>query len=144
MARCLVGVLLAPVDSNTYQNVTITKFSLLLQVDERNFVLQQHDATCYALYDTKTLWQFFGYRLIAKGLWPPRSADLTSTDFLLWSCLKGPVYWTNAHTEEKLQTDIGARNADIIFTTLHTLCKNIVKRLRAFIRENGSQFRHLL
>ena len=38
---------------------------------------------------------FFGDRVISKGLWPPRSPDLSPPDYFLWRYLKGRVYQTN-------------------------------------------------
>ena len=68
----------------------------LLQVDERNCWFQQDSATAHIAASTMViLHEFFGENLISKGLWPPRSPDLTSTDLFLWSYLKDTVYRSN-------------------------------------------------
>ena len=40
---------------------------------------------------------FFGDRVVSKGLWPPRSPDLTSPDYFLWGYLKRRVYQKNTN-----------------------------------------------
>jgi hypothetical protein len=64
----------------------IHQFIALLQVDEGNCWFQQDNATAHTAASTMViLHEYFGENLIPKGLWPPRSPDVTSPDFLLWS-----------------------------------------------------------
>jgi hypothetical protein len=42
-------------------------------------------------------------RTVSKGLWPPRSPDLSTCDFYLWGYMKGKVYETNPHTLDELK-----------------------------------------
>jgi hypothetical protein len=44
-------------------------------------------------------------RVISRGLWPPRSPDLTPFHFYLWGSLKVNVYKTNPHTLEQLRNN---------------------------------------
>jgi hypothetical protein len=41
-------------------------------------------------------------RIISRGLWPPRSPDLSFCDIYLWGNLKGKVYKNNPHSIEAL------------------------------------------
>ena len=72
------------VNSPVYQDI-ITQFIALLEVDECECWLQQDSATCHTSNETmQFLHEFFGDRLISKGLWPPHSANLSPTDVFIW------------------------------------------------------------
>ncbi|KAL4084269.1 hypothetical protein QTP88_028094 [Uroleucon formosanum] len=71
------------VNSVVYQDI-ITQFISLLEINEGDCWLQQDNATCHTSNRTMNfLRKFFGERIISKGLWPPRSPDLTPPDFFL-------------------------------------------------------------
>ena len=54
---------------------------------------QQDGVTFHASHASMAKIQsIFGDRVISKGLWPPRSPDLTPPDYFLWGYLKGRVY----------------------------------------------------
>ena len=61
----------------------------------------------------------FGDRIISKGLWQPRSPDLTPPAYFLWGYLKGRVYrnkpWTidalKANITEEIQAVTAARTS---------------------------------
>ena len=54
---------------------------------------QQDGATSHTSHASMAEIQtFFGDRVISKGLWPPRSPDLTPPDYFLWGYLRGRVY----------------------------------------------------
>jgi hypothetical protein len=53
------------------------------------------------------------HELISKGLWPPRSPDLSPPEFFLWGHLKGHVYESNPHTMDDLKTNISEATASI-------------------------------
>ncbi len=56
----------------------IMQFIALLMPEKRWHYLQQDGATAHTATETiNFLLLFFGDRLILKGLWPPRSPDLT-------------------------------------------------------------------
>ena len=88
--------------------------------------------------------EFFDDQLISKNMWPPRSPNLTSLDHFLWGHLKGVVYPTNPHTLDELKANIETEIANITIETLHRVSANMVKRVRACIHENGSNFEHML
>ena len=56
--------------------------------------------------DQAALTQCFGPRIISKGLFPPRSPDLTPLDFFLWGFLKDCVYSNNPQTLDDLKNNI--------------------------------------
>jgi hypothetical protein len=78
--------------------------------------------------------QFFGEESISKGLWPPRSPDLSPPDFFLWGHLKGHVYDSNPHTTVDMKTNISESTASTNQRTLRRVAKNMVKRVNAAIR----------
>jgi hypothetical protein len=83
------------INAEAYQEL-IQQFIALLQVDKHNCWFQQDSATAHTAASTmEILHEFFGENVISKGVWPPRSPDLTSPDFFLCSYLKDTVYWTN-------------------------------------------------
>jgi len=76
-------------------------------VDERDCWFQQDSATSHTAASTmEILHEFFGENVISKGVWPPRSPDLNSPDFLLWSSLKDTVYRTNPRDLKQLKMNI--------------------------------------
>lgn len=88
--------------------------------------------------------EFFGERIISKGLWPPRSPDLTSPDFFLWGYLKGRVYKNRPQTLDELKMNIATEIENISVNILNKVAANMVKRVRACVTEQGSHFEHLL
>ena len=57
----------------------------------------------------ETLRELFDGRVLSRGLWLPRSRDLTPCDFYLWGSLKDKVHKTNLHTLEELRTTSDTR-----------------------------------
>ncbi|CAI6354061.1 unnamed protein product [Macrosiphum euphorbiae] len=88
--------------------------------------------------------EFFGERIISKGLWPPRSPDLTPPDFFLWGYLKGRVYKNRPQTLDELKSNITMEINLINVSVLHKVATNVVKRVRACINEQGSHFEYML
>jgi hypothetical protein len=46
----------------------------------------------------------FGERLISRGIWPPRSPDLSPPDVFLWGAAKSQVHEINAESVAELRT----------------------------------------
>ena len=89
------------------KNLSNNEFIALLQVDERNCWFQQDSANAHIAASTMVILQeFFGENVICKGLWPPRSPDLTSADFFLWSYLNDTVYRSNPRDLKQLKMNI--------------------------------------
>jgi hypothetical protein len=83
------------VNAEAYQEL-IQQFIALLKMDERNRWFQQDSATAHTAASAMVIYhEFFGENVVSKGLWPPRSTDITSPDFCVWSYLKDTVYRSN-------------------------------------------------
>lgn len=65
--------------------------------------------------------EFFGDRLVSKGLWPPRSLDLTSPDFFLWGTLKDAVFKRTPSSIEELKRFITEEIQRISVATLQSV-----------------------
>ena len=90
------------------------------------------------------LHEFFGENLISKGLWPPRSPDLTSPGFFLWIYLKDTVYRSNPRDLEQWMMNITRAIEEVNEGTLRKVARNMVKRVDKCIEMNGHHFQHLL
>jgi len=68
---------------------------------------QQDVATSHTSHaSVAEIQSFIGDRVISKGLWPPRSPDLTPPDYFLWGYLKGRVYRNKPRTVDALKANI--------------------------------------
>ena len=83
-------------------------------------------------------------RTISKGLWPPRSPDLSSCDFYLWGTLKQKVYANNPDNLDQLKGNITNAIRRITREELQAVSANVVKRAQKYIDVNGEHFQHLL
>ncbi|PRD19368.1 UNVERIFIED_CONTAM: hypothetical protein NCL1_57537 [Trichonephila clavipes] len=88
--------------------------------------------------------EFSDDRVISKGLWPPRSQDLSVQDFSLWGYLKNVAFRNNPHTLDELKSNILHGISDINSHTLRKVSINLLKRVRFCVQENGHHFKHLL
>jgi hypothetical protein len=128
------------VTAERYQDI-LMQFVVLLEVNERNAWFQQDRATRHSARKTMVLLrQFFGEKLISKGLWPPRSPDLSPPDFFLWGHLKVHVYDSNPHTTEDMKANISEPVASINQRTLRRVAQNKAERVNACIQENHGHF----
>ena len=66
-------------------------------------------------------------RTISKGLWPPRSPDLSSCDFYLWGTLKQKIYANNPHNLDQLKENITNAIWRITREELQAVSANVVK-----------------
>jgi len=87
---------------------------------------------------------FLKDRSISKNLWPPRSPDLTPTDFLLWGLLKGKVYKNTPHTIEQLKDAIHQEIQAVNVDTLGKVFQNFKKRIQVCLDVKIDQFQHRL
>jgi len=68
---------------------------------------QQDGATFHTSHASMAKIQsFFGDCIISKGLWRPRSPNLTPPDYFLWGYLKGRVYQNKPRTIDALKANI--------------------------------------
>jgi len=129
------------INAEAYQGL-IQQFIAFLQVDERNCWFQQDSST--AASSMVILYEFFGENVISKGLWPPRSPDLTSPGFCLQSYLKDTVYRSNPRDPKQLKLNITRAIEEVNEGTLRKVARNMVKRVDKCTEMNGHHFQHLL
>ena len=86
--------------------------------------------------------EVFGDRVISRGLWPPRSPDLTPPDFYLWGKLKGSVYGDNPQTTDELKQKITSVIQNIQPDELESVFQNVFskRRARLCLQVNGAHF----
>jgi hypothetical protein len=110
-----------------------------------NAYFQQDGATCHtsrrALAEIAS---FFQDRVVSKGLWPPRSPDLTPLDFFLWGMLKGKVYANKPSTIDELKSNISNEIAAIPPATLTATFNSMERRVHMCLEAGGDHFQHLL
>jgi hypothetical protein len=92
----------------------------------------------------KILHESFGENVISGWVWPPRSPDLSSPDYLLWSYLKVTVYRTNPRELKQLKMNITRTIEEVNERTLRKVARNMVKHVDKCIEMNGHNFKHLL
>jgi hypothetical protein len=90
------------------------------------------------------LHEFFSENVISKGVWPPRSSDLTSPHFFLWSYLKDSVYRSNPRDLKQLKMNITRAIEEVNERTLRKVVRNMVKHVDKCTKMNGHHFQHLL
>jgi len=71
--------------------------------------------------------------IVTKGLWPPRSPDLSTCGFYLWGYLKGKVYANNPKTLEDLKENIRTEIRKIYTAELHRVYDNVLQRAQKCI-----------
>jgi len=87
---------------------------------------------------------FFGDGVISKGLWPPRSPDLTPPDCFLWGYLKGRVYQNKPRTIGALKANITEEIRAVIADVLARTFQNMARRVQSRLDANGGHFQHML
>jgi hypothetical protein len=138
-ARRIIGPLFfeTTVTAEVYQEL-MRQFVALLQPDVRDYWIQQDGASSHAARSTMDMvHKFFGERIISKGLWPPRSPDLSPPDFLLWCFLKDSVYRNKPRTMEDLKRSITACIQEIDGLMLQRVAGNMMKRVEMCNTVNG-------
>jgi hypothetical protein len=118
------------------------------QLDDEELTLgwyQQDGATCHtSKASMAAVESFFPDRVISKGLWPPRSPDLTPPDFFLWGYLKGNVYKNKPRTIDELRENIRREIQAVTPNTLAATFTNMQRRVELCIQVGGGHFQHLL
>jgi hypothetical protein len=100
---------------------------------------QQDGATCHtsnaSMREIESF--FFQDRIISKNIWPPRSPDLTPSEFFLWGLLKVKVYKnTSSHnrTNQRRYTPRDSSRQRRHFGKSNQVCLDV----------KGDQFQHRL
>lgn len=77
--------------------------------------------------------------------WPPRSPDLNPLDYYFWGYLKQEVYRTPVESAEEVRNRIVTATARLRNTVnLNATVRELRKRVRICIRQNGGHFENLL
>lgn len=108
---------------------------------------QQDGASAHTARETLAyLEEFFGERLISRGLYPPRSPDLTSCDSFLFAHLKNKIYRNRLHTLEELRDAISNvinyLNENV--HVLHNVVENMKRRVQLCLDNNGQHFEQFM
>jgi len=106
---------------------------------------QQDRATSHTSHASMAeIQSFFGDRVISKGLWPPRSPDLTPPDYFVWGYLKGIVYQNKPRSIDALKTNITEEFQAVTADVLARNFQNIARRVQFCLDGNGGHFQHML
>ena len=113
--------------------------------DELSIGYFQRDvATSHTSHASMAEIQFFvGDRVIPKGLWPPRSPDLTPPDYFLWVYLKGRVYRNKPRTIDALKVNITEEIQSVTADVLATFFQNMARQVQSCVDANGGHFQHM-
>jgi len=106
---------------------------------------QQDGATSHTSHAIMAeIQSFFGDRIISKGLWPPRSPDLTPPDYFLWGYQKVRVYQNKPRTIDALKANITEEIQAVTADVLARTFQNIPRRAQSCLDANGGHFQHML
>jgi len=106
---------------------------------------QQDGATSHtSLASMAEIQSFFGDRVISKGLWPPRSPDLTPPDYFLWGYLKGRIYQNKPRTIDALKANITEEIQAVTADVLARTFQNMARRVQSYLDANGGHFQQIL
>jgi hypothetical protein len=118
------------------------------QLDDQELTLsyyQQDGATSHTSgVNMAEVESFFPDRVISRGLWPPRSSDLTPPDFFLWGHLKGRAYMNKPSTLDELRENIRREIQVVTPEVLAATFRNMQRRVQLCIDTQGGHFQHLL
>jgi hypothetical protein len=128
---------------------TVNTFNTFVnQLDDEELLrslFQQDGVTCHMSNDsTAEIESDFEDRIVSKGLWPPRSPDLTLPDFILWGILKGRVSGNRPRTLQALRNNIESEIQAITQESLHRTFRNMARRVQACLEAQGGHLQHLL
>lgn len=120
----------------------------LPDADRRNLIFQQDGAPAHNSRRTaEFLNEYFPSWIGTFGQirWPPRSPDLTPLDFFLWGYVKDLVYRNRYNSVQELQNEVKRIISNIHHAKISkSTGREIIKRVRICIQQNGSHFEHLI
>jgi len=118
------------------------------QMDDEKFSIgyfQQDGATSHTSHASMAeIQSFIGDHVISKGLWPPRSPDLTPPDYFLWGYLKGRVYQNKPRTTDALKANITGEIQAVTADVLARTFQNMARRVQSCLDANDGHFQHTL
>jgi len=117
-------------------------FSNLLDDKELSIgYFQQDGATSHTSHASMDeIQSFFGDRVVSKGIWPPRSPDLTPPGYFLWGYLKGRVYQNKSRTIDTLKANITDEIQTVTADVLARTFQNMARRVQSCLDANGGHF----
>ena len=108
-------------------------FTKIEEEDIGNIWLQQDGTMCHIAEATlDVLRPVFEDRIISRSanvVWPPRSCDLTSLDYYLWSAVKDKCYADKPETIDALKGNIREAIGEIRLHTIDNVLKNWFDRI---------------
>jgi hypothetical protein len=90
----------------------------------------------------KLLNEICGERVISRNLWPPRSLDLTPSDFCLWGATKSAVYRDRPRMLNELKTAITVYIRNISQEDLQKVFGYEIERVQACMDARGHHLQH--
>jgi hypothetical protein len=147
-ATCISGPIFfdSTVNTDAYLAILEGFYSQLTEQEREYCFFQQDGATSHTSERSlaRVHEMFTAERTVSKGLWPPRSPDLSTCGFYLWGYLKGRVYEQNARNIEELKDDIRNSVRSITATELTRVYMNLLRCAQECLDADGGQFQHLL
>ena len=121
----------------------------LPQMDLQTSFFQQDGSPIHtAFIITKFLQKNYRFRWIGlksiQKVWPPSSPDLTPCDFYLWSKVKDFVDKKHPENKEELKAAIEQGYETLDPNEISHACKNVTKRCKMCLQEQGGNFEQLL
>ncbi|CAH1107732.1 unnamed protein product [Psylliodes chrysocephalus] len=122
------------INGQRYRNIFL-EFVEQLQDDELQLgYFQQDGATAHTARATIDLIEeYFDDQIISKGLWPPRSPDLTPPDYFLFGHIKNKVFRNRLHDVNELEQAIVNEIESVTEEQLHNVFENMKRRVNACI-----------
>ena len=134
------------ITSERYCKEILSAFIDQLTEEERSTGYFQQDgaAAHTANISLHFLNEIFPNRIISKGIWPPRSPDLSVLDFYLWGATKQKVYRNKPQSLQDLRDNILHQIEAITQEEIHRVFENLKRRINVCIHELGGHFQQLL
>jgi len=145
--QCIIGpnFFNATITTDAYMEIFNT---FVNQLDDEELSIgyfQQDGATSHTSHASMAEMQsFLGDRVILKGLWPPRSPDLTPPDYFWWGYLIGRVYENKPRTKDALKANFTKEIQAVTAEVLARTSQNMVCQVQSCLDANGGHFQHLL
>jgi hypothetical protein len=113
------------------------------EIPEAQF--QQDSAICLTTRATaRELSLLFGDRIVLKGLWPPRSPDLSSPDICQRGFINDSDYRRNPRSPDEVKTNVSNITADISPMALQAMSTDMLRCARLCMQHAGAHFQKLL
>ena len=123
-------------------------FTKIEEKDISNIWFQQDGATCHKAEATiNVLRPVFEIRIIshrADVVWPPRSCDLTPSDYYLWGAVKDKCYADKPETIDTLKDNIREVIGEIQLHTIDNMLKNWTDRVKYCMASRGSHLNEII